>query len=271
MLSKYWLWLLLLAAPVLATPQRLITLTPHLTELVYAIGAGDRLVATDDWSDYPPEVKRLPKVANFRSINSEALLAQRPELILAWRSVQSSMLSPVTALGVPVFYSDPTRFESLADEMRALGKQLGVETQANQAADAFLARLASLRQRYGHHAGPKVRVFYQLWYPPLTSASGVAWAAQAIELCGGENIMANSSAPYPQVGMEEVLARNPQLILAGTHHSEELDHWRKWPNLDAVKQHHLVLINPDELHRFTPRALNAVEAICKAIDAVRHR
>ena len=109
-----------------ATPSRVVSVVPHLTELLYDIGAGDKLVAVDDASDYPAEVKTKPKVANYRSINVEALLAQKPDLILGWRSAQSRMLAPLEQLGIPVFYSEPTDFASLATEMRALGKLLGV-------------------------------------------------------------------------------------------------------------------------------------------------
>ena len=124
-----------------ATPTRVVSVVPHLTELLYDIGAGDKLVAIDDASDYPAEVKTKPKVANYRSINVEALLAQKPDLILGWRSAQSRMLAPLEQLGIPVFYSEPTDFASLATEMRALGKVLGVEKSANEAADRYLARL----------------------------------------------------------------------------------------------------------------------------------
>lgn len=246
-----------------ATPTRVVSIVPHLTELLYDIGAGDKLVAIDDASDYPPEVKTKPKVANYRSINVEALLAQKPDLILGWRSAQSRMLAPLEQLGIPVFYSEPTDFASLATEMRALGKLLGVEKSANEAADRYLARLHSLQQRYGQPTS--VKVFYQLWYPPLTSVSGNAWPAQAIELCGGINIMANAKTPYPQVDMEQVIRANPLLILAGSQDPDALRHWLKWPNLDAVQHQRLDLINSDELHRFTPRALNAVEQVCRAI------
>ena len=246
-----------------ATPSRVVSVVPHLTELLYDIGAGDRLVAVDDASDYPTEVKTKPKVANYRSINVEALLAQKPDLILGWRSAQSRMLAPLEQLGIPVFYSEPTDFASLAVEMRALGKLLGVEKSANEAADRYLARLHELQQRYGQPTG--VKVFYQLWYPPLTSVSGNAWPAQAIELCGGINIMANAKTPYPQVDMEQVIRANPTLILAGSQDPDALRHWQKWPNLDAVAHRRLDLINSDELHRFTPRALNAVEQICRSI------
>lgn len=263
-----WLTLLCLlcVSPALlaGTPARIVSLTPHLTELLFTIGAGDRIVATDDASDYPPEVKRLPQVANYRSINLEALLAQKPDLIVAWRSAQSRMLAPVEQLGIPVFYSEPTDFASLATEMRALGKTLGVEQTANVEAEAYLARLAALGQRYGK---PKhIKVFYQLWYPPLTSVSGNAWPAQAIELCGGDNVMAAARTPYPQVSLEQVIKANPALILAGSQDPDALRHWQQWSNLDAVRHQRLRLINSDELHRFTPRALNAVEQICLAIE-----
>ena len=246
-----------------ATPQRIISLTPHLTELLYDMGAGDRIVATDDASDFPPEVAPLPRVANYRSINLEALLAQKPDLVVAWRSAQSRMLVPVEKLGIPVFYSEPTDFASLADEMRSLGRLLGTLQKADQQADAYLARLDALTQRYGK---PKpVSVFYQLWYPPLTSVNDSTWPGRAIKLCGGRNIMADANTPYPQVGLEQVIKANPGLILAGSRDPAVLAHWRQWPMLDAVKQQRLLLINPDELHRFTPRALNAVEQLCEAI------
>ncbi|MGL4709222.1 MAG: cobalamin-binding protein [Aeromonas veronii] len=262
-----WLPCVLLAwlpgALLAATPTRVVSVVPHLTELLYEIDAGDKLVAIDDASDYPPEVKTKPKVANYRSINVEAVLAQKPDLILGWRSAQSRMLAPLEQLGIPVFYSEPTDFASLAVEMRALGKLLGVEKSANEAADRYLARLHSLQQRYGQPTG--VKVFYQLWYPPLTSVSGNAWPAQAIELCGGVNVMRNARTPYPQVNIEQVIRANPALILAGSQDPDALRHWLKWPNLDAVQHQRLDLINSDELHRFTPRALNAVEDVCRAI------
>ncbi|MFQ1635435.1 ABC transporter substrate-binding protein [Aeromonas veronii] len=264
-----WLYCALLAwlpgALLAATPSRVVSVVPHLTELLYDIGAGDKLVAIDDASDYPVEVKTKPKVANYRSINVEALLAQKPDLVVAWRSAQARMLAPVEKLGIPVFYSEPTDFASLATEMRSLGRLLGVEQQADARADAYLARLNALAARYGK---PKsVSVFYQLWYPPLTSVNDSTWPGQAITLCGGRNILAKAATPYPQVGLEQVIKADPDLILAGSQDPEVLAHWQQWPMLDAVKQRRLALINADELHRFTPRALNAVEQVCEAIGA----
>ncbi len=253
-------WPLILQA---AAPMRIVSLTPHLTELLFAIGAGDRIVATDDASDFPPEVTTRPHVANYRSINLEALLAQKPDLVVAWRSAQSRMLAPIERLGIPVFYSEPTDFASLASEIRALGTRLELQQAANAQADAYLARLTDLKQRYGQ---PKhIKVFYQLWDPPLTSVSGSAWPAQAIELCGGENVMSEARTPYPQVSLEQIIKANPALILAGSQDPDALRHWQQWPMIDAVKHQRLQLINSDELHRFTPRALNAVQQVCDAI------
>src|SRR5690606_10592020 len=170
-------------------------------------------------------------------------------------------------LGIPVFYSEPTDFASLATEIRALGALLDLEQTANTQADAYLARLAALKQRYGQPN--HIKVFYQLWYPPLTSVSGSAWPAQAIELCGAENLMAGARTPYPQVNLEQVIKSDPALILAGSQDPDALRHWQQWPMVDAVKHQRLQLINSDELHRFTPRALNAVEQVCNAIARVQ--
>jgi vitamin B12 transport system substrate-binding protein len=147
--------------------------------------------------------------------------------------------------------------------MRSLGHLLGLTPRADEQARAYLTRLDALAARYGE---PKpLSVFYQLWYPPLTSVNDSTWPGHAIRLCGGRNIMADANSPYPQVGLEQVIKANPGLILAGSRDPAVLAHWRQWSMLDAVKQQRLVLINPDELHRFTPRALNAVEQLCEAI------
>ncbi|MNZ98892.1 Vitamin B12-binding protein precursor [compost metagenome] len=120
-----------------------------------------------------------------------------------------------------------------------------------------------MKSRYGQ---PKpVSVFYQLWTPPLTSVNDSTWPGQAIALCGGTNVTAAAKTPYPQIGLEQVIKANPRLILAGSRDPAVLAHWQQWSMLDAVKHRRLALINPDELHRFTPRALNAVEQLCEAI------
>ena len=247
-----------------ATPSRVVSVVPHLTELLYEIGAGDKLVAIDDASDYPAEVKTKPKVANYRSINVEALLAQKPDLILGWRSAQSRMLAPLEQLGIPVFYSEPTDFASPGDRDAGAGQIAwsGEECQRSRrslsGAPAFPATALWPTNRCQGVLPALVPTAHQRQWQCLARSGHRT-------LRPGINIMANAKTPYPQVDMEQVIRVNPSLILAGSQDPDALRHWRKWPNLDAVQHQRLDLINSDELHRFTPRALNAVEQVCQAI------
>lgn len=262
---------LLLTSPVQAedTPtaraERVISLAPHITEMLFAIGAGEQVIAVDDASDYPAAANALPKVANYRSLNMEQLLALQPDLVVAWGNAQQQMVQPLAQLGIRVFYSAPATFADLGDELKQLGKQTGHELQANRVAAEYQQQLAQLRD--DNQGKSAVAVFYQIASIPLMSANGSTWMGQAVELCGGINIMADSPAPYPQVNAEQVLAQNPQAIVAAT--MEDLAHWQQWPAMDAVAQNNLLTIDADLLHRFTPRSPDGIRQLCQQLDKVR--
>ena len=167
----YLLTLLLLPAYVSATPQRIVSLTPHITEMLFAIGAGKQVIATDQASDYPDEVKKLPKVANYQSLNSESLLAVKPDLVVAWGSTQSLMQQQIQALGIPMLLLKSQHLDDLPVELRLLGDKTEHREQANQLATEIETKFATYRQQSQQR--PKIEAFYQLWYPPLTTvASG---------------------------------------------------------------------------------------------------
>ena len=245
--------------------RRIISLAPHITEMLFAIGAGDRVIAVDSASDYPEAANSLPRVANYRSLNMEQILALQPDLIVAWGNAQQQMVQPLEQLGVAVFYSAPNTFAALGDELQQLGELTGHQQQAAAVVDDYQRQLRELEQDY-RDASP-VTVFYQIARTPLMSANGSTWVGQAVKLCGGVNIMADSPAPYPQLNAEQVLAQDPQLILADTY--SELQHWRQWPALQAVAQGHLLIIDADLLHRFTPRTPGGIRQLCRQLDKVR--
>ncbi|PSJ42422.1 cobalamin-binding protein [Zobellella endophytica] len=245
--------------------RRIVSLTPHITEMLFAIGAGPQVIATDEASDYPPEGTALPKVANYRSINLERILALQPDLIVAWRSAQHLQLQPLVQLGIPVAYSEPAQLRDLADELEYLGRLTGREQTAARVAEHYRQQLAELAQR--HRQAAPVTVFYQLGATPLMSANGSTWMGQAIRLCGGINIMADSQAPYPQADTEFVLARDPDAILGES--AAELHYWRQWPALQAVRRGHLLTVNADLLHRITPRTPEGIRQLCQQLDRVR--
>ncbi|HEX6735431.1 MAG TPA: helical backbone metal receptor, partial [Azonexus sp.] len=148
--------------------QRIITLAPHAAESLYAAGAGSRLVGTVDYSDYPPQAKKVPRVGGYSRLDLEAIAALKPDLILAWESGNNmKQVDKLRALGLTVHVSQPNKMENVADQLERLGQLAGTEAVANEAARSFRQRLERLRAA---NAGkPKVRVFYQIWKTPLTT------------------------------------------------------------------------------------------------------
>lgn len=264
---RYGLYLLLLMTCwVHAKPLRVISLSPHLTELVYAIGAEDELVGVIDRSDYPKAARKITVIGDYQRLNIEKILALKPDLILSWsQGNPSAQLETLKQFGIATFDSAPTRLAQLPDFIKRLGIRLHHPMQAEQLANRLSIRLKSLQHNYQHRS--KVRVFYQVWHQPLMTVASGSWINDAINLCGGENIFEQNSAPYPQVNIEQVMARNPQAIVIADHHHQGAQIWRKWPQLKATEQ--IIWLNPDEINRFTPRLVNAVETLCHALDHVR--
>ncbi len=259
----YLLALWLLPAYVFAAPQRIVSLTPHITEMLFAIGAGKQVIATDQASDYPDEVKKLPKVANYQSLNSESLLAVKPDLVVAWGSTQALMQQQIQALGIPMLLLKSQHLDDLPVELRLLGDKTGHHEQADQLATQIETKFAAYRQQSQQR--PKIKAFYQLWYPPLTTVANGSFIQEIMTMCGAENPFAASKAPYPQLGEEAVLAADPQVIFA-TQHGSDLQHWLKWPQLSAVKNKQLYLLNADWLHRLSPRIVLGIEQMCSKVE-----
>jgi len=254
--------------------RRIITLAPHLAESLFAAGAGDRLVGTVDYSDYPPAAKQISRVGGYSRIDLEAVLALKPDLIIAWESGNASaQLGKLKALGLPVFVLQPNRMDDVARQLEILGRLAGSTDQANAAAGQFRQRLATLQAA---NAGkPKVRVFYQIWKAPLMTVGEPQIISDAIRLCGGDNIFGQLKQMAPTVSIEAVLAADPEAIIAtgmGEASPEWLRDWDKWPRLTAVKRGNLFHINPDIMQRHTPRILDGTERLCAHLDSARrHR
>lgn len=259
-------------AVVLAAPaQRIVSLAPSLTELVYGAGAGERLVGAVAYSDYPAAARRLPAVGNASKLDLEAILALQPDLVLAWDSGNpSAQLARLQALGIPVFIAAPRRLDDIALLLERIGALAGTRARAEQAARAFRARHAALREQYSER--PAVRVFYEVWHRPLMTVNGDHTINAVIRLCGGRNVFADLSQLSGQVALEAVLAAEPEAIVAGgmdDTRPEWLDHWRQWPQLRAVRNGHLYYIPADLIHRHSPRLLDGAQRMCELLERVR--
>lgn len=259
------------AVKLAAPAQRIVSLAPHLTEVLYAAGAGAALVGSVDYADYPPAAKALPRVGGYSRLDLEAVVALKPDLIVAWQSGNAAAaLTKLRALGLPVYVNQPGKLLDVAHSIEQLGRLAGTSAVAETAAARFRERHAQYATRYSGR--PKVRVFYQVWKQPLTTINGRQIISDVIRLCGGENVFAELPVLAPTVTAEAVLAANPEVIVAsgmGTSRPEWLDDWRRWPSLTAVAKDNLYFVQPDLIQRHTPRVLDGAEQLCGHLETAR--
>lgn len=251
--------------------QRIISLAPGVTELVYAAGGGEKVIAVDDHSNYPEAVKALPKVGGYPNTSAEAILAKKPDLVVIWSGGNDSRLSTqLERIGLNVFYADPADFDGIASVIRRMGNIMGTGVVAEKNADAFYKQYQSIRKQFSD-AEP-VKVFFEIWDNPLMTVNGGQIISQTIELCGGVNVFAGVGVRVPRVSIEAVLAQNPDAIVSSqivqTNHDIK-SRWQQYPQINAVKNGFLFTIPGDLITRPTPRALKGAEVLCQQLQRVR--
>lgn len=251
--------------------RRIVSLSPHATELLYAVGAGEHVVAVSEYSNWPSAALQLPRVGSGAGLNVEAIVAQQPDLVVAWLSGNAKpQLQQLERFGVPVFYSEPRDIDGIADNLLALGRLTGGEVKAVQVAQAFRDDVRNLQERY---AGRRmVTAFYQIWSQPLMTINGQHMISQWMQLCGAQNIFADLPDLAPAIDPEAVLRADPEVLLAGRHSGKSADweaRWRQWKGLRAVQANHLYTVPAETLERQTPRAVQAAQELCAHIDAAR--
>lgn len=257
---------------VLAQPaQRIISLAPHITETLFAIGAGAHIVGAVQYSDYPEVAKDIPRIGSYNLLNVEDIVALKPDLIVVWQSGNpAAQLATLRSLGFTIFVSEPHRVQDVARNMERLGVLAGVEMTAHQQSEYLVKRFEDLRQRY--QSREKISVFYQFWSRPIMTIGGDSLVNNVITQCGGRNIFSGLTASAPAVNREAVLAANPEVIIAGSMANTRpkwLEQWRRWPQLQAVRENRLFAVNADLLHRHGPRIIRGMEEVCVKLDEVR--
>ena len=259
----------------LARPaQRVISMAPHITELLFAAGGGSHVAGAMNFSDYPEAAKRLPLVGSDAQIDMERVLALKPDLIVVWKSGNTArQLEQLKSLGIPIFYSEPQRLDDIATSLTRLGRLLGSDAPAQAAAADYRRRIAALAARYAQR--PQVRVFYQVWSKPLYTLNGEHIVNDAIRLCGGQNIFANLKVIAPQVGAEAVLAENPEAVFGAESHDTGdagVYLWKQYPGLLATRRGNLFALTGEPLSRATPRMADGIAQLCEKIETARqHR
>ena len=258
-----------LAAPA----KRIVSLAPHVTELLYAAGAGERIVGTVEYSDYPPQAKALPRVGDNERLDLERILAMHPDVIVVWlHGSAQRQLDQLRRLGIPMYYSEPKKLADIGPAIEALGRLAGTEAIAAQAAKQYRERLARLTAA---NAGKReVRVFFQIWDQPVLTVNRAHLISDAMRVCGGRNVFAALPPLVPTAGAEAVIAADPEAIIAAGADAARppwLDDWKRWPKIAAVKQGNLFFVQPDLITRLSPRVLDGVEIMCAQLDQARAR
>lgn len=249
---------------------RLITLAPHLTELVLAVGAGDRLVGVSDAGSHASELGRLPVVLNHGRVNIEAVLRLKPDLVLAWQSGnRTADLEQLERHGVRVVRTEARRLEDVSALLRQIGELAGTQEQAATQAADFERRIAALRLRYAGRSS--VTSFVEIWHAPLMSVNGEHVLSSVLAVCGGVNIFSDAQPLTPAVSAEQLYRAQPRAILslAFGDTAKAREAWASLDKLSVVREGRIYALDADLLSRMTPQLAQGAEQLCAALDAAR--
>ena len=250
-----------------ATPQRIISLMPAATELMYAIGAGSQLVGVTKNCNYPPEAETIDRVGGgtMESISREKIVSLKPDLVLCKWDHHQPLMETLEQFNIPALAIGPETLEQLFAEATMLGDITGHSDEATQLIAAMRLRVEKINARVDLiPLSQRRKVFYEVWDDPLMTAGPGSFIGEALRLAGMENIFEDATANYPKVSDEVVVARNPDVIFSPSTHAsrvslEEMLERQGWGEVTAIKQKQVFIVNGDHISRCGPRLLDAIE------------
>jgi iron complex transport system substrate-binding protein len=254
-----------------APPQRIVSLAPHLTELAFTAGAGDRIVATVEYSDHPDAARRIPRIGDAFRVDLERLVALRPDAVLVWESGNPApTIERIRELHLPVVAFQTQRLEHVANALREIGRLAGTSEIAERAASDYERRIQQLRDEYRDRT--PVRVFIEVDDQPLYTVNGKQIISEIVELCGGRNVFADLNEFAPAIGIEAVIAANPQAIISTDDTvADAAAAWQRWRHIEAVRIGNVYTLRSDDIARATTRLTVAAESVCRTLDTARER
>lgn len=245
-------------------PQRIVSLTPHLTELLFAVGAGSQVVGVDTASDFPEAARTLPRVGDTQRINYERILVLKPDLVVVWvGGNRAADLHRLRQLGLPLLHTEARQLSDVPRLLRLVGAASGHAEAGEAAARDFDARLAALRVPATRQ--PPAQAFYQVWDRPLMTVGGRHWISDALAICGVRNVFGDLDSAAPVVSREAVLRRTPHLIVSGNDAPDPRATWQAYARLPAVERDAFVRVDADRLHRPTPRLIDGIAELCRGV------
>ncbi len=256
--------------------KRVITLSPHLTEIVDAAGGTSQLVSVSAFSNYPESVKKLPITSDARSIDLEKMKQLKPDLIIYWRGgtpeTQIESIQKIFAHSAQIIFVEPKKLNDIATDIEKLGQLFGTSALAQKNAASFRSEVAQLKKKYHNAQKRKVRVFYQVWAQPLMTLNHDHLISDIIELCGGAQLFAKEKLLVPTVSKEAVVKANPEIIFTAVDAKQMKTDWTMWqsiPQLAATQKKAFIEIDADTISRPSQRVLSGALKICSEIDKIR--
>ncbi len=249
--------------------ERLVSLAPSITEIVFDLGRGDRLVGATIYSTWPEAAKRIPRVGSYVKLDLEKIVSLRPDLCLAIKDGNPEhTVERLAGLGIPVYVIDPKDMDGIIAAIRGIGAVIGAKKRAEKIAAGMRRAIDSIRARTDR-AEKRPRVFFQIDAAPIISAGNGTFINELIALAGGVNVAAGPD-PYPRFSWEDVIALAPEVVIiasmAGGYSPEELKKsWRRWPQIPAVRNGNLHVIDANLVDRPTPRLVEGLAAFARTI------
>lgn len=270
-MKKRWIFLLIMlfalnVGVAHAAPQRIVSLAPSITENLFALGAGDRVVGVTSWCDYPAEARSKEIIGDAMNLNLELLLSLEPDLVVGDSTLVQSHLESLEGLGIATFVVGPTTVAEVQSSLIDLGEAVGEKEKGEELAEAMEVRLAELVGSV--QRSRKVRVFMEIWNEPLMTVGPGSFMHELIVLAGGENIAGDSPTPWPVFSGEVVIERDPEVIILTSFNLEEALNRSAWQVTTALQNGDVYEVNPDLYSRTTPRLLDALSELIEILDAV---
>jgi len=256
------------------SPRRIVSLAPSITEILFALGLGDRVVGVTEFSTYPPEAAAKPRVGSYIRLNAERILDLTPDLVVGTKDGNRlDLVELLEDAGVPVYAVNPQSVEDMIRTVAGLGKVCGAPARGESLARELRRRVSRIVEQ--SRTGRRPRVFLQINLRPIMSVNRTTLHHDVIRLAGGENITAEHPVPYPRLSLEEVLEKAPDVILIssmerGGAFEEARQEWFQWDTIPAVRAGRVHLIDSDLIDRPSPRVIEGLEAMAELIQAGNH-
>lgn len=251
--------------------RRIISLAPHITESLFAAGAGNKIIGAVSYSDYPEAAKKIPRVGGYPSLDVEKIVSLKPDLIIAWSSGNNlKQVEKLAALGFTIFMSEPRQVIDIYKSIQRFGQLANTSEIASKSAEKFINHYKHLKEKYSNKR--KVKVFYQFWNKPIMTVNGQHLISRIINLCGGTNVFSELHSITPKISIEAVIASRTEVIIAAGKDDKKLkwmSEWKHWTQLPAVKKDQIYFIDPDLLNRTGPRILDGADQLCELLDKAR--